>query len=58
MGLAELLATLGIPYDSPAAVALAGRLFRVIAAEARLASSRPCRPAGWVRIRRRAPDAA
>lgn len=39
MGLAELLATLGIPYDSAAAVALAGRVFRVIAAEARLASA-------------------
>jgi len=39
MGLAELLATLGIPYDSPAAVALAGRLFRVITTEARLASA-------------------
>jgi ribonucleoside-diphosphate reductase alpha chain len=33
------LATLGIPYDSPAAVALAGRVVRVIAAEARLASA-------------------
>jgi ribonucleoside-diphosphate reductase alpha chain len=39
MGLAELLATLGIPYDSPAAVALAGRIVRAIAAEARLASA-------------------
>jgi len=39
MGLAELLATLGIPYDSPAAVGLADRLFRVIAAEARRASA-------------------
>jgi ribonucleoside-diphosphate reductase alpha chain len=39
MGLAELLAALGIPYDSPAAVALAGRVVRVIAAEARLASA-------------------
>ena len=39
MGLAEMLATLGIPYDSPAAVALAGRVFGVIAAEARLASA-------------------
>ena len=39
MGLAELLATLGIAYDSPAAVALAGRVFAVIAAEARLASA-------------------
>ncbi len=39
MGLAEMLATLGVPYDSPAAVALAGRVFRVIAAEARLASA-------------------
>jgi len=39
MGLAEMLATLGVPYDSPAAVALAGRVFGVIAAEARLASA-------------------
>ena len=39
MGLAELLAALGIPHDSPAAVALAGRVFRVLAAEARLASA-------------------
>jgi ribonucleoside-diphosphate reductase alpha chain len=39
MGLAEMLATLGVPYDSLAAIALAGRVFRVIAAEARLASA-------------------
>ncbi len=39
MGLAELLATLGIPYDSPAAVRLAGRILRAIAAEARRASA-------------------
>jgi len=39
MGLAELLAALGIPYDSPAAVRLASRVFRVIAAEARRASA-------------------
>ncbi|HCU93009.1 MAG TPA: adenosylcobalamin-dependent ribonucleoside-diphosphate reductase [Actinobacteria bacterium] len=39
MGLAELLATLGIPYDSPAAVRLAGRAFRVIAEEAHRASA-------------------
>ena len=39
MGLAEMLATLGVPYDSAAAVALAGRVFGVIAAEARLASA-------------------
>lgn len=39
MGLAELLAVLGIPYDSPAAVRLASRVFRVIAAEARRASA-------------------
>lgn len=39
MGLAELLATLGIPYDSPAAVRLASRIFRIIAAEARRASA-------------------
>ena len=39
MGLAEMLATLGVPYDSPAAVALAGRVFGVIAAEGRLASA-------------------
>jgi ribonucleoside-diphosphate reductase alpha chain len=38
-GLAELLAALGIPYDSPAAVRLASRVFRVIAAEARRASA-------------------
>lgn len=38
MGLAEL-ATLGIPHDSPAAVSLAGRLLRVITAEARLTSA-------------------
>ena len=37
MGLAELLATLGIPYDSPAAVRLASRVFRVIQQEARSA---------------------
>lgn len=39
MGLAELLATMGIPYDSPAAVRLAGRVFRVIAEEARRTSA-------------------
>jgi len=39
MGLAELLATAGIPYDSPAAVRLAGRIFGVIRGEARRASA-------------------
>ncbi len=39
MGLAELLATLGIRYDSPAAVRLAGRIFRLIRQEARSAST-------------------
>jgi len=39
MGLAELLATLGVRYDSPAAVSLASRIFRVIQAEARNASA-------------------
>ena len=39
MGLAEMPATLGVPYDSPAAVALADRVFGVIAAGARLASA-------------------
>lgn len=39
MGLAELLATVGIPYDSPAAVRLAGRIFGVIRGEARRASA-------------------
>jgi ribonucleoside-diphosphate reductase alpha chain len=39
MGLAELLATLGIRYDSPAAVRLASRIFRVIQQEARSASA-------------------
>ncbi len=39
MGLAEMLAALGIPYDSPAAIALAGRVFRVIRQEARRASA-------------------
>ena len=38
MGLAELLATLGIPYDSQPAVRLTGRLLRHIRHEARLAS--------------------
>lgn len=39
MGLAELLATLGVAYDSPAAVRLASRIFRFIQAEARSASA-------------------
>ncbi len=39
MGLAELLATLGIRYDSPAAVRLAGRIFRLIRQEAQSAST-------------------
>jgi ribonucleoside-diphosphate reductase alpha chain len=39
MGLAELLAVLGIPYDSPAAAGLASRVFKIIAAEARRASA-------------------
>lgn len=39
MGLAELLAALGIAYDSPAAVRVASRIFRVIQAEARSASA-------------------
>lgn len=50
MGLAELLATLGIPYDSEQAVRLAGRVARHIqrvahAASARLAESRGPFPA-------------
>lgn len=39
MGLAELLATLGIPYDSDAAVRLAGRLARHIRDRARRSSA-------------------
>ncbi len=39
MGLAEMLATMGIPYDSVAAIRLASHVFRVIAAEARRASA-------------------
>ena len=39
MGLAELLATLGIAYDSPPAIRLTGRIMRTIAAEARQASA-------------------
>jgi ribonucleoside-diphosphate reductase alpha chain len=39
MGLAELLATLGIPYDSDAAVRLAGRLARHVRTHAREASA-------------------
>jgi ribonucleoside-diphosphate reductase alpha chain len=39
MGLAELLATLGIPYDSTAAVDLAGRLVRRVQGETRRASA-------------------
>ena len=38
MGLAELLARLGIPYDSEAGVALGGRLAETVAAAARRAS--------------------
>ena len=52
MGLAELLATLGIPYDSPAAVSLAGRIFRRHAGRgpARLrGSGRRARPVPAVR---------
>ncbi|MDI3314075.1 MAG: adenosylcobalamin-dependent ribonucleoside-diphosphate reductase [Mycobacterium sp.] len=50
MGLAELLASLGIPYDSPQAVRLAGRIARHIqqaarATSAELARSRGCFPA-------------
>ena len=40
MGLAELLATLGIPYDSEDGVRLAGQLMRRIQREAHTASSR------------------
>jgi ribonucleoside-diphosphate reductase alpha chain len=39
MGLAELLATLGIPYHSPAAIRLASRIFRAMREEARRASA-------------------
>ncbi|MFP3901667.1 MAG: adenosylcobalamin-dependent ribonucleoside-diphosphate reductase [Acidimicrobiia bacterium] len=39
MGLAELLATLGVPYDSEAAVRLAGRIARRIGREAHRASA-------------------
>jgi ribonucleoside-diphosphate reductase alpha chain len=39
MGLAEMLATLGVRYDSPAAVRLASRIFRVIQQQARDASA-------------------
>ncbi len=39
MGLAELLATVGIPYDSPAALRLASRIFQVIRDQARRASA-------------------
>jgi ribonucleoside-diphosphate reductase alpha chain len=39
MGLAELLATLGIPYDSVAAIRLAARIVAVIREEARRASA-------------------
>ena len=39
MGLAELFATLGIPYDSPAAIRLASRIFRAMREEARRASA-------------------
>ncbi|MGE5288629.1 MAG: adenosylcobalamin-dependent ribonucleoside-diphosphate reductase [Micromonosporaceae bacterium] len=39
MGLAELLATLGIPYDSAAAVRLASRVMRAVSDEARRASA-------------------
>jgi ribonucleoside-diphosphate reductase alpha chain len=39
MGLAELLAMLGVPYDSAAAIRLTSRIFRVIQAEARSASA-------------------
>jgi ribonucleoside-diphosphate reductase alpha chain len=50
MGLAELLATLGIPYDSEHAIRLAGRIARHIqqaahAASADLARARGCFPA-------------
>ena len=40
MGLAELLATLGIPYDSEEGVRLAGQLMRRIQREAHMASKR------------------
>ena len=40
MGLAELLATLGIPYDSEEGVMLAGQLMRRIQREAHMASRR------------------
>jgi ribonucleoside-diphosphate reductase alpha chain len=39
MGLAELLAALGVRYDSPAAVRLASRIFRFIQEEARSTSA-------------------
>jgi len=40
IGLAELLATLGIPYDSEEGVRLAGQLMRRIQREAHMASKR------------------
>lgn len=39
MGLAELLATVGVPYDSTAALRLTSRIFGVIRSEARRASA-------------------
>ena len=53
MGLAELLATLGIPYDSEDGVRLAGQLMRRIQREAHTASSAAGRRSGLVpRVRR------
>jgi ribonucleoside-diphosphate reductase alpha chain len=46
MGLAELLASLGVPYDSEEAVSLASRLARTIRREARLASAALARERG------------
>ncbi len=46
MGLAELLAALRIPYDSDAAVSLAGRIARTIRTEARRASAELARERG------------
>jgi ribonucleoside-diphosphate reductase alpha chain len=46
MGLAELLATLGIPYDDERAVRLAGRLARFVRDEARAASAELARERG------------